>query len=104
MQHTFRDAGGMLAVDLTLLDSDGQVVYTTTRSNPADVMSVVGGNRYGWFATSNVTGGVEMDNQELYLADDVTKDDCKQGGHANYGFTNQGQCVSWVEANPNAGK
>jgi hypothetical protein len=104
MQHTFRDAGGVLAVDLTLLDSDGQVVYTTTRSNPADVMSLVGGNRYGWFATNNVTGGVEMDSQELYLADDVTKDNCKEGGHANFGFSNQGQCVSWVQANPNAGK
>ena len=44
MQHTFRDAGGVLAVDLTLLDRDGQVVYTTTRSDPADAMSGVGGN------------------------------------------------------------
>ena len=35
MQHTFRDNGGVLAVDLKLLDSDGNVVYTTTRSNPA---------------------------------------------------------------------
>jgi hypothetical protein len=34
----------------------------------------------------------------------VTKDDCKQGGYANYRFSNQGECVSWVEANPNAGK
>lgn len=103
MQHTFRDDNGVLAVDLTLLDSDGQVVFQTTRSNPADVMSLVGGNRYGWFATNNVVGGVEMDNQELYVAG-VTKDDCKNGGYANYGFSNQGQCVSWVQANPNAGK
>lgn len=104
MQHTFRNASGVLAVDLKLLDSNGQVVYSTTLSNPADVMSLVGGNRYGWFATNNVTGGVEMDDQELYLARDVTKDDCKKGGYANYGFRNQGQCVSWVEANPHAGK
>lgn len=104
MQHTFRDDDGVLAVDLTLLDSDGQVVFQTTRSNPADVMSLVGGNRYGWFATNNVAGGVEMDNHELYLAADVTKDDCKNGGYASYGFSNQGQCVSWVQANPNANK
>jgi hypothetical protein len=35
-------------------------------------------------------GGVEMDNQELYLADDVTADDCKKGGFASDGFGNQG--------------
>ena len=104
MQHTFRDDNGVLAVDLTLLDSDDQVVFQTTRSNPADDMSLVGGNRYGWFATNNVAGGVKMDNQELYLAADVTTDDCKNGGYASYGFSNQGQCVSWVQANPNAGK
>ncbi|MGH3459525.1 hypothetical protein [Aeromicrobium sp.] len=96
MQHTFRDDNGVLAVDLTLLDSDDQVVFKTTRSNAADDMSLVGGNRYGWFATNNVAGGTEMDNHELYLAADVTKDDCKDGGYANYRFSNQGQCVSWV--------
>lgn len=104
MRHTFRDDNGVLAVDLTLLDSDGQVVFQTTRSNSADTMDHVGGNRYGWFATNNVAGGVEMDNQELYLAGGVTSDDCKKGGYASYGFSNQGQCVSWVQANPNAGK
>jgi hypothetical protein len=45
-----------------------------------------------------------MDNQELYLAADVTKADCKKGGYANYGFSNQGQCVSWTQASPKAGK
>lgn len=104
MQHTFRDDNGVLAVDLTLLDSDGLVVFTTTRSNTADVMSLVGGNRYAWFATNNVAGGVEMDNQELYLAADVTKDDCKNGGYASYGFSNQGECVSWVQTSPSAGE
>jgi hypothetical protein len=33
-----------------------------------------------------------------------TKDDCKSGGWALYGFANQGGCVSWVQANPHAGK
>ena len=28
-----------------------------------------------------------------------SKDDCKKGGFAAYGFKNQGQCVSFVEAN-----
>jgi hypothetical protein len=104
MQHTFRDDNGVLAVDLTLLDSEDQVVFTTTRSNPADTMDRVGGNRYGWFATNTVAGGVEIDNQALFAADEVTKDDCKQGGYADYGFKNQGQCISWVQADPRADK
>ena len=103
MQHTFRNNGGVLAVDLKLLDSNGNAVFTTTLSNPADVMSLVGGNRYAWFTTNNKPGGVEIDNQELYVPG-LTMDDCKKGGYANYGFSNQGQCVSWVQANPNAGK
>ncbi len=97
LQHTFRDDNGVLAVDLTVLDAAGQTVFTTTRSNPADVIGVVGGNRYAWFATNNVTGGVDIDNQALYLADGVTKDDCKDGGYADFGFRNQGQCVSWTQ-------
>lgn len=32
------------------------------------------------------------------------KDDCKDGGWETYGFTNQGECVSALQANPNAGK
>jgi hypothetical protein len=32
------------------------------------------------------------------------KDDCKDGGWASYGFANQGDCVSSLEANANAGK
>ena len=104
MQHTFYNDSGVLAVDLKLLDSNGNVVFQTTRSNPLDTMSLVGGNRYAWFATNNAPGGVEIDNQELYLVNNVTKDDCKKGGYAKYGFSNQGECVSWVEANPNAGK
>lgn len=30
-------------------------------------------------------------------ADPVTKDDCKNGGFAQYGFGNQGQCVKFVQ-------
>lgn len=104
MRHTFRDNNGVLAVDLALLDSDGQVVFQTTRSDATDLMSLIGGNRYGWFASNNVTGGVSIDNQLLYLAAEVAKDDCKAGGYVTYGFSNQGQCVAWVQANPNAGK
>ena len=26
----------------------------------------------------------------------TSKDDCKKGGYADYGFTNQGQCIRYV--------
>lgn len=32
------------------------------------------------------------------------KDDCKNGGYANFGFSNQGECVSSLQSNDNAGK
>lgn len=44
------------------------------------------------------------------LSGDITwdfeakKDACKDGGHANYGFASQGDCVSHVQANAKAGK
>jgi hypothetical protein len=31
----------------------------------------------------------------------VTKDQCKKGGYAQYGFKNQGQCVAFVQRGPN---
>ena len=53
-QHHFYDSGnGVLAVDLSILDSNGNVVHTWTLSDAADIIgTTVGGNRYGWFATN----------------------------------------------------
>jgi hypothetical protein len=34
----------------------------------------------------------------------LTKDQCKKGGWRALGFRNQGQCVSFVQANSNADK
>jgi len=39
-----------------------------------------------------------------FEASPATKDDCKNGGWAAFGFPNQGACVSSVQANGNAGK
>jgi hypothetical protein len=73
LQHVFRDAAGALAVDLNLLDDMGNVLFTETRTNNADLIAtVVGGNRYGWFTFVNVSGGVEIDNTSLGLRDDGT--------------------------------
>jgi hypothetical protein len=104
MQHVFRDDNGVLAVDLNLLDASGAVVYSTTRSDPADVMTNVGGNRYGWFPVAS--GSFVIDNQVLYVLthEPATKDDCRQGGYEDFGFPNQGACIASVVANENAGK
>ena len=29
----------------------------------------------------------------------VSKDDCRNGGWARFGFKNQGECIAWVNAN-----
>lgn len=97
LQHVFRDAGGSLAVDLNLLDSNGTVLFTETRTNAADTIpGVVGGNRYGWFTVIDVDGGLEVDNHELFAADPENADDCKNGGWDGFGFRNQGQCIKFV--------
>ena len=65
LQYVFRDEGGVLAVDLILLDSDQNVLLTNTLSNSGDLIStVVGGNRYGWF-TYNTVSGLAVDNTQL---------------------------------------
>lgn len=110
LQHAFRDEAGALAVDLNLLDSDNNVVWTATRTNAADTIAdVVGGNRYAWFTHIEVADGIEVDDHELYLGGPrdpapSSKDDCKKGGFAAFGFDNQGQCVASLTANANAGK
>lgn len=48
--HFYNAGGGVLAVDLSVLNAAGTVLYTWTLSDPTDIIgSTVGGNRYGWF-------------------------------------------------------
>lgn len=99
LQHRFYDDGGSLSVDLTLLDTDGNVLFSATRSNAGDLIPAeVGGNRYGWFTVIDVANGIHVDAHELYfpLPDPETKDDCKKGGWEDFGFKNQGQCIQFV--------
>jgi hypothetical protein len=99
LQHHFYDNAGTLAVDMNVLDSGGTVLGTWTLSNAADTMDQVGGNRYAWFIFVDVQAGLGIDNHELYLDaphNPVTKDDCKNGGHADFGFSNQGQCIKFL--------
>jgi len=51
-KHRFYDNGsGVLAVDLSIVDSSNHTLMTWTLSDPSDVIgSTVGDHRYGWFA------------------------------------------------------
>jgi hypothetical protein len=64
-KHTFYDNGsGVLAVDLSILDSSNTVIKTWTLSDATDVIGLtIGGNRYGWFAT-NEFAFLAFDNTE----------------------------------------
>lgn len=67
LQHYFHNVGGALTVDMKIIDSNGVVKGSWTLSTPADLIaSVVGGNRYGWFATQPFTA-LPFDNSTLYL-------------------------------------
>lgn len=104
LQHVFYDAGGVLAVDLNLLDSTGSVVFTETRTTEQDAIGEIGGNRYGWFTFATVED-LAIDNHELTLVGPPAgKDDCKQGGWAMFGYQNQGECIAGIQADENAGK
>jgi hypothetical protein len=64
-EQVFHDASGVLAVDMNLRDSNGNLLFTKTLSHPPDLIStVVGGNRYGWFTYNNIDG-LAIDNTSL---------------------------------------
>lgn len=66
-EHDFYDAGdGSLAVDMNLYDSLGNLLFTETRNNAADLLAtIVGGNGYSWFTNIDVAGGIMIDNHML---------------------------------------
>ncbi|MEX0717713.1 MAG: PEP-CTERM sorting domain-containing protein [Planctomycetaceae bacterium] len=49
-EHHFYDDGGVLAVDLNIFDDTNSLVGTWTLSDPSDLIGLISGNRYGWFA------------------------------------------------------
>jgi len=61
-EHVFRDDSGVLAVDLNLYDMTLMLLFTETRSTPADTIpGEVGGNRYGWFTNIDIANGLAVD-------------------------------------------
>lgn len=85
LQHHFYDNGaGVLAVDLSILDANGNLVHTWTLSDPTDIIGdTVGGNRYGWFAY-NYFPFLAIDNS-------VRKEFSNPTGKANFGFVSKYQ-------------
>jgi hypothetical protein len=83
LQHRFYDSGaGVLAVDLSILDSAGNVLHTWTLSDPSDVIgTTVGGNQYGWFAR-NYFPFLAVDNS-------VRKEFSFITGKATFGFVSK---------------
>lgn len=93
--------GGESSYSQPLWNGFGESDFST---QVADYAASVGG--YSW-----VLSGVEDPNPfvnwntvEVPGCAPETKDDCKKGGWEAFGFRNQGQCVSSVQANENAGK
>jgi hypothetical protein len=72
-QHVFYENAGVLTVDMNLLDSNGTILFTETRSTPEDTIPAeVGGNRYGWFTFITVAGGISIDDVQLIIERDLT--------------------------------
>src|SRR3989338_3950561 len=109
--HTFQDDGsGVLEVIMEVKDSSGTVLDSWTLSDSSDVIgTTVGGNRYGWFVTSDFPM-LEIDNSSKedivpVVNPPADKEGCKDGGWQasnNPEFKNQGDCISYVTANENA--
>lgn len=66
-EHHFYDNGGVLAVDMSIFDASDALVNTWTLSDATDLISGIGGNRYGWFDNKQLTP-LAFDNSELRLA------------------------------------
>jgi len=50
--HEFYNSGGALACRFSIRNALGNTVVEWVRSNPADLIGGVGGNRYGWFVVN----------------------------------------------------
>jgi hypothetical protein len=63
-QKFYNNGSGVLAVELSIIDSANTVLHRWVLSDPSDVIgSTVGGNRYGWFP-GNEFSFLAIDNSE----------------------------------------
>lgn len=69
------------------------------RSEPDPVVEVETFEAYHYVEVRLALGGErdwDFDWTRFYAEQPETKTDCKRGGHADYGFRNQGQCIRYV--------
>jgi hypothetical protein len=102
LEHEFNNVAGVLSVDMSVLDADGDVLKTWTLSDPTDVIGVtVGGNRYGWLVLNAFTD-LALDNITRSGVSATSAADCKNGGWESAArsdgstFENQGDCMQYV--------
>jgi hypothetical protein len=93
-KHHFYDLAGVLAVDLSILDSSGTLVNSWPLSDATDLITGIGGNRYGWF-DFNEFSTLAFDNalrtdaslraQKIEVRDDLVdlRDSITDGGDRN---------------------
>jgi hypothetical protein len=102
-QHSFYSDGGVLAVDMSILDAEGNVLHTWTLSDATDVIgTTVGGHQYGWIVFHELPF-LAIDNTSLVsVSEPANKDACKKGGWESLtradgsSFKNQGDCIQYV--------
>lgn len=102
-QHQFYSVGGVLTVDMSIIDASGIVLTTWMLSDSTDVIgTTVGGHRYGWFVIQEfpVLG---IDNVSLIsVAQPANANACKNGDWESMtrvdgsSFKNQGDCIQYV--------
>jgi hypothetical protein len=67
-EHVFsKKADNTLEVAMNVYDAAGDWIFTEVSNTAADTIpGDVGGNRYGWFTNIDITGGIAVDNVELF--------------------------------------
>jgi hypothetical protein len=69
-EQSFYDNAGVLAVDLEIFDATSALVHKWTLSDTSDLISGMGGNRYGWFDV-NEFSSLAIDNAMLEVGASV---------------------------------
>jgi hypothetical protein len=94
--------GGVLAVELRILDASNHVLKTWTLSDPRNVIGeTVGGNQYGWFALQEFPFlAIDNTRRITFFGPPTNMNACKNGEWQRFNtprtFSSQGDCVQFV--------
>jgi len=100
-QHVARiiKSGNQLTFELDA-GADGSVDGSTTIAMPSSLNDTNSRIYFGTAGSEFDAGGNWFDDLHIsavpYVTNPETKDDCKKGGFAQYGFRNQGLCIQYV--------